>query len=46
MLTETQFILHSKEKEDPKAPNINKRRNRRLNSEATAMTSHSETLND
>ena len=46
MLAGTRFILHSKEKEDPEVPNIDKREKQMVKPETTAMTSHSETVND
>ena len=46
MLAGTRFILHSKEKEDPGGSQYRQKRKQMVKPETTAMTSHSETVND
>ena len=46
MLAGTKYMLPSKEKEDTEVPNIGKGENKAVKTEATALTSHSETVND
>ena len=46
MLAETTFTLPLKEKEDPEAPGIDKRRRDMIKPKSTVSTSHSETVND
>ena len=45
MLAETKSMLSLKEKEDLEVPNIGQRRKQMVKTEATASTSHSETVN-
>ena len=47
MLVGAKCILPSRENDDPKVPNISKERRKQvIKSEMTALTSHSETVND